>query len=330
MIEKTKTSNLGVVIIGRNEGDRLTKCIKSIGAYPTVYVDSGSTDDSVSNAINLECSIVELDMSIPFSAARARNAGFELITTNNPELEYIQFVDGDCEIVDGWLENGSDHLNKNPDISVVCGRRRERFPDASIYNYFCDIEWNTPVGAAKSTGGDFMVKVSTMKKVGGFNPSVVAGEEPELCYRIRQNGEKIYRIAMDMTLHDANMHYFSQWWKRTERSGHAYAHCAWLHGKETERFRVRALMSILIFGAGIPIIIFYFILTAPIAAAVLATLYPVLVFRVFAKSRDRKSGPLTALYSTSIVLGKIPQSLGVARFFGRQISGRGFKIIEYK
>ena len=43
--------DLGIVIIGRNEGDRLIRCIASVGDEALViYVDSGSTDESVAAA----------------------------------------------------------------------------------------------------------------------------------------------------------------------------------------------------------------------------------------------------------------------------------------
>ena len=324
--------SLGVVVIGRNESDRLIRCIKSIEEFPIVYVDSGSTDGSVSNAQELGCEILELDMSRPFSAARARNAGFELITKKYPELNLVQFVDGDCEVEKGWLEKGCKYLSGNPSISVVCGRRKERFPEESIYNHFCDIEWNTPVGEARSTGGDFMIYVSAIRKVGGFNPLVVAGEEPELCFRLRQCGKKIQRIDEIMTLHDANMHRFSQWWKRTERSGHANAQGAWIHGKTPEKFRVRETLSIVVFGGVIPITIIICIFLHPAIAGMLILIYPLMFLRIKQKLKNRKEVQKHVLnaYIWSILFGKIPQFLGAIRFWWRQILGKSIHLIEYK
>ena len=150
-------NNIGLVAIGRNEGNRLRQCLLSvIGMAQVVYVDSGSTDGSVELAKALNVSVVELDLSIPFTAARARNAGFARLLQVEPQIKYVQFVDGDCEVVEGWLNFAQQQLESQPNVAVVCGRRRERFPEQSIYNQLCDMEWATPIGEAQACGGDSM------------------------------------------------------------------------------------------------------------------------------------------------------------------------------
>ena len=58
-------STIGVVVIGRNEGERLRRCLESLGPHlaATVYVDSGSADGSVALARSLGAETVELDES---------------------------------------------------------------------------------------------------------------------------------------------------------------------------------------------------------------------------------------------------------------------------
>src|SRR5581483_96770 len=169
---------VGVVAIGRNEGQRLRVCLASAlrDCPHVVYVDSGSTDGSVKLARDMGAQVVELDLSTPFTAARARNAGFEKLMSIAPDVDYVQFVDGDCEIVDGWINRALDTFSREPNASVVCGRRRERFPNASIYNTLCDIEWNTAIGKARACGGDALIRVKAFQDVNGYNPSVIAGE----------------------------------------------------------------------------------------------------------------------------------------------------------
>src|SRR3954454_9220341 len=133
-------SDLGVIAIGRNEGERLRRCLGSVvgrAGCVVVYVDSNSTDGSVALAREMGADIVELDMSIPFTAARARNEGLKRLLEIGPQCEFVQFVDGDCEIVAGWLERAANELANNEKAAVVCGRRRGRFPEASVYNRLC-------------------------------------------------------------------------------------------------------------------------------------------------------------------------------------------------
>jgi len=214
-------ADLGCVAIGRNEGQRLVRCLDSLvgRVARVVYVDSGSTDGSVEAARARGVEVVALDTSIPFTAARARNAGVARLREIAPDARFVQLVDGDCEVVAGWLERAHAALSARRELAVVCGRRRERHPEHSVWNRIVDVEWDTPVGDAKACGGDAMMRLDALAAVGGFDPSLIAGEEPELCVRLRAAGWKIERLDAEMTLHDAAMERVEQWWKRTVRSG---------------------------------------------------------------------------------------------------------------
>jgi len=70
------TDIFGVVVIGRNEGERLKRCLRSIPTgYPVVYVDSGSSDDSVAFALSTGAIGDEMDNASGCTGARAGNAG---------------------------------------------------------------------------------------------------------------------------------------------------------------------------------------------------------------------------------------------------------------
>jgi hypothetical protein len=197
--------------------------------------------------------VVELDPTVPFTAARARNAGLEGLLKAAPALELVQFVDGDCEVVAGWLERAQREFATDAGFGVVCGRRRERYPDRSIYNRLCDLEWNvSPFGLVSACGGDALMRVEALRAVGGFDPSLIAGEEPDLCLRLLRLGWKVWRIDAEMTLHDVAMTRFRQWWRRGVRAGHAYAEGAARHGRESERHWVREVRSNWIWGLVLP------------------------------------------------------------------------------
>ncbi|MEM6753550.1 MAG: glycosyltransferase [Cyanobacteria bacterium P01_C01_bin.38] len=325
--------NVGVVVIGRNEGNRLKQCLLSVSKVKTVvYVDSASSDGSVELARSLGVNVVELDLSIPFTAARARNAGFEYLVQIEPTVEFVQFVDGDCVVVDGWLEKALEVLSDRPLVTVVCGRRKEQFPASSVYNLLCDIEWDTPVGEAKACGGDSMMRVSALKQVGGFNPSLIAGEEPELCVRLRQTGGKIMRIDAEMTLHDAQIMYFNQWWKRSIRNGHAYAEGAFMHGQLPEKHWVKESRRIWVWAFILPLLaIASAWATKGISIILLVLAYGLLFSRVYKYAKTKEIPTSDALlYSLFCVLDKFPGVIGQIQFHLSRLLGKKRTIVEYK
>jgi glycosyltransferase involved in cell wall biosynthesis len=339
----------GVVAIGRNEGERLRLCLASVvgRGMTVVYVDSASTDGSVELARSMGAQVVELDMSLPFSAARARNAGFERLVEVAPGVKFVQFVDGDCEVVSSWIERAAAELSARPEAAVVCGRRRERFPEASVYNRLADLEWDTPVGEAKSCGGDAMMRVDAFRGVGGFDPSVAAGEEPELCQRLRGKGHKVLRVDAEMTLHDSAMLHFGQWWKRAVRSGYGAADVAARFGEQG--LFVHHVRSARRWAIGWPLCVVaafmvpLFILSlagvstgialvwAAACTALVAAALPGQMLRLAIKARRRVPDWKTAItYGVLIMLGKWANLVGQMRYSRDRSAGRNTRLIEYK
>lgn len=327
-------SSCGIVVIGRNEGERLRACLASTvtTARPVVYVDSGSTDDSLSLARGFGSGVVELDMRQPFTAARARNAGRASLLATYPALEWIQFVDGDCEVAANWLERAESALANDASLAVVCGRRRERYPDASIYNRLCDIEWNTPVGLADACGGDAMFRARAFDEVGGFDPTLIAGEEPELCFRLRARGWKILRIDAEMTLHDAAMTAFHQWWMRAKRAGHAFAEVSSLHADHPERFWVREARSGIVWGLALPLLL---LTMAPVtrggSLAMLLASHATVARRAERHLLSRGFTQQDArLFGAFCALSKYPAAQGALKYYFSRLSGAQRTLIEYK
>ena len=321
---------VGMVVIGRNEGGRLVRCLEACAREGglTVYVDSGSTDGSPEAAQKLGATVVALDMSIPFTAARARNAGFAALVRLDPATDRVQFLDGDCELAEGWLAAGGAFLDEHPKVAAVCGRRLERFPDASVYNRLCDIEWNTPVGPARAFGGDVMIRVQALLAVGGYREDLIAGEEPELCVRLRRAGGTIWRLDHDMTWHDAGMTRWTQWWRRNLRSGHAFAEGAALHGAAPERHFAAETRRALLWGGALPIVLL--LATAVwMPLAWLWLLYPLQWIRVALKLR-RSGQPVPWLQSMFFLLGRFPEAAGALRFWWGRTTERKSALIEYK
>lgn len=324
----TESDCFGVVLIGRNEGERLRLSLESVLKVTdrVVYADSASTDGSVHLARSLGAKVLELDPSKPLNAARGRNAGFEALCRHFPECRFVLFLDGDCRLVEGFPAKAIAFLNSHEKAAIACGRRFEAFPNASFYNRMADEEWNTPVGEAEACGGDAIVRVDALREIGGFDPELMASEEPEMAARIRARGWQVWRIDAEMSEHDAAIHHFGQWWRRTLRSGYGYAQ-AWRRTQQLPRpINGRILRSAFLWAVGVPaaVAVAALILARPSVLLLLPTLYVLQVFRIALRQGLTMHG-LRA--SSMLMLAKFAEVAGAARFF---LEPRPQHSIEYK
>lgn len=313
------------VLIGRNEGERLRAALESVrgNVRSVVYVDSGSTDDSVALARSMGARVVALDSSAPFSAARGRNAGFEALDA--PDL--LLFIDGDCALEPGFVEVAADALEDRPTLGLVTGWRREIAPDATAYNRLCDWEWHRPAGPIRSCGGDILVRAEAWRAAGGQRPDLIAGEDEEFCLRLAEAGWALERLPVPMTRHDAAMTRFRQWWARAERAGHAFAQVGTFFPDHwrTERRRV------LFYAAALPLAVLAVLPFAPWLAVLLVLAYPVNFFRIAqGLARDGIESPARWKLAGLLVLSKFPNLVGMATYWARRLRGRAMTLIEYK
>lgn len=321
-------SSIAAVAIGRNEGERLRRCLTSLVAQAerVVYVDSGSTDDSVQMARGMGVQVVELDTSVPFTAARARNAGFEALKPDLPD--YVQFVDGDCGVQAGWLASAAAELDARPELGIVTGWRREIHPERSVYNAIADFEWHRPAGEIAACGGDMMVRAAEFDALGGFNPVVIAAEDDEFCARMRKSGKTLWRLPQQMTMHDANMTRFSEWWRRAVRSGHGFAQVGALHPEHFVAERKR----VWVFGAILPAVTLIGLAAGfwPVLL-IAAAAYGLSYFRtVSGLQREGLTRAEAKRLSVLLSLSKIPNFWGMLTYYKRRMTGAEMRLIEYK
>jgi GT2 family glycosyltransferase len=321
--------NICVVAIGRNEGERLKRCLASLStADVLVYVDSGSRDGSVDFALNHSADVIKLNMNVPFTAARARNAGLRRLREMLPDFRYVQFIDGDCELIAGWSERAVSFLESHEDVGIVFGRLRERFPERSVYNWLCDREWDGPLGEARACGGIAMVRASALESAGGFRDDLIAGEEPELCVRLRAAGWRIWRLDTEMAWHDAAMTRFSQWWWRAVRAGYAFAEGAYLHGAPPERHFVWESRRAWLWGIWLPLVCILTGLVFGPCGWSAFLIYPLQILRLIV----RNSGPprQRAILAIFQILARFPEGIGQIKFLRDRLLGRQNAIIEHK
>ena len=307
------------VVIGRNEGARLLACLATLQGRVRrlVYVDSGSTDGSLGAAGARGALAVALDMTQPFTAARARNAGWQALAGDPPE--FVLFLDGDTQLQPGFLDAARAAFADHPAAVVVCGRRREVVPETSVYIRLIDREWNTPIGLARACGGDALMRHAALVQVGGFDPSLIAGEEPDLCWRLRARGGEVWRIEAEMTLHDAALTRWAQWAKRSQRAGHAFAEGWARHGYgHWGRETLRAL----VWGAVLPLVVLALLVVKPGLAGVLALIYPLQAIRLM-----QQGGLAWALVTLA---SKFSEARGVLGYVLDRIRGKQRGLIEYK
>lgn len=323
-------SKVDLILIGRNEGDRLKRCLASAQgqARRVVYVDSGSRDGSVAAAEAAGAEVVYLDLTQPFTAARARHAGFLHLEATGGAAEIIQFIDGDCAIAPGWIETGRAALLADSKRGLVTGWRREIAPETSVYNAMAEVEWHRPAGEITACGGDMMVRREAYLEAGGFDARVIAAEDDELCCRLRKSGWQLWRLPEEMTRHDAAMTRFGQWWQRAVRTGHGFAQVGHLHPEYFQRERLRSW----VWGLGAPLLALVGLMAAPWLAALVLLAYGVSWLRT-AQGLMRHEGLArnTALHHAAyLTLSKFPNLIGMLRFHLRRWAGRDMRIIEYK
>lgn len=315
---------LGAVAIGRNEGDRLKACLRSLVPLcdRVVYVDSGSRDDSVAFARSLGVEVVALDTSTPFTAARARNAGAEALLAGG-DLDLVQFVDGDCRVEADWLDAGVAAMQADPQLGVVTGWRGEIQPEATVYNQMCEVDWRRPAGPIVACGGDMMVRVAAFRQVGGFDSTVIAAEDDEFCLRIGKAGWRLQRLPVQMTWHDAAMTRFGQWWQRTIRNGHGFAQVGAMHPPHFKREQQR----VWVYGLVLPLLFVLGLFTSTWLSVLVLALYGLSFWKTW---RGLAGKPMALHQAALLTLAKIPNLLGMLTFHRRRQRGDDMRIIEYK
>ena len=92
------------------------------------------------------------------------------LKARRPAIRFVQFVDGDCILVDGWLDKALAFFEQRNDTAIVCGRRLGASSDGISLQPLCDLEWDTPPGETWTCGGDALVRVNPSRQWGDFGP----------------------------------------------------------------------------------------------------------------------------------------------------------------
>lgn len=173
-----------------------------------------------------------------------------------------------------------------------------------------------------------MMRATALEAVGGYRDDVIAAEDDELCVRLRAAGWRVWRLDSEMTVHDAAIVRFGQWWRRTLRSGYGFALGAYLHGTPPELHFVWESRRAWLWGLWLPLA----------CLAVSLALWPLglmawLVYPLqFVRQTARNPGPLSHRATLALfqVLARFPEAFGQLKFTRDRLFGRERRLIEYK
>ena len=192
---------ISVVVIGKNEGPRLSACLTSIQSalrvleHEILYVDSCSVDDSLkrARACGARCFLLA-EPQTPAGLGR-------FVGAKEARGEYLLFLDGEMQLQPGFCEKALMRMAATG-CDGVCGIREDVYLRGGEVigrnpNYFrCSNERVCP-----EFGGALMITADALACCGGWSPDTVACEEAELHARLRDAGCRILEIPVPMIVH---------------------------------------------------------------------------------------------------------------------------------
>jgi cellulose synthase/poly-beta-1,6-N-acetylglucosamine synthase-like glycosyltransferase len=302
---------------------------KPFGEVEVFYVDSDSADDSVDRANRAEVRIIQLRPQRP-CAALARNAGWNAATS-----EIVLFLDADTELAPDFVADSIGAF-RDPHIAVVFGDRREGNPRASVFTRVLDLDWLQAPGAADFCGGDAVMRRSALQDVNGFDETLIAGEEPELCWRLRSRGWQVVHVDRTMAAHELGITRLSQYWRRAVRTGYGYAEVSErfrytespLWRAEVKRNRINGVVILLLIMGSL---VLGAMRRSAIPIMVAISIFIALAVRTAVRNRWKGADSVTLfLYGLHSHFQQIPILLGQIKYHWQRWRGVSSELIEYK
>jgi hypothetical protein len=131
-----------------------------------------------------------------------------------------------------------------------------------------------------------------------------------------------------MTIHDAAMYRFSQWWKRMLRSGYGFAQARTIHGAPPERHGVLESRRAWTWGFAIPLFAIILSLATGPWALLLLLAYPLQIVRI--AIMGKRSARQNLFRAVALVLSKFPEVLGQMKYLIDRSRRVQSGLIEYK
>lgn len=319
---KNAADDLSVVVIGLNAAATLDGCLASVRratallgpGVRVIYVDGGSRDGSVEIARRAGAEVIQLVTDRP-TAAKGRNAGWRAATTR-----LVQFVDSDTTLEPDWLVRAVPAIDADPRIAALFGQLHELNPTGSVYNEVCGCDWYIPAGDWRMCGGNALFRLDALREVDGSDEALPAGEEADLCWRLRHRDWRIVCVDALMAHHDLGMAGFGAYWKRAARSGQAYAEVGLRFARTDDPMWLREFLRNLLVPpaalAGAAVLLALFGLAGLGAAAALVAVR--LAWKWLELRKRMPSGRLRALYVAHLTFVRLPLFVGTVQYLIRR------------
>ncbi|HET8800074.1 MAG TPA: glycosyltransferase [Marinobacter sp.] len=179
-----------IIIPCFNEEAHIEKCLLSLNKqtldrnkYEIIVIDNGSTDRSVQISRNLSDQLyIESDLKV----GGVRNFGASKAKGN-----YLIFIDADCTLDNSWLERAKEFFETNGSWVVFGGGCSLPPSPVWIEKYWLLEGANGSSLPKDLIGCSIGISRVLFEKLGGFNSSLLSGEDSELSRRIKLTGKNI-------------------------------------------------------------------------------------------------------------------------------------------
>jgi glycosyltransferase involved in cell wall biosynthesis len=302
---------LSFVVIGYNEGKMLRACLESIRntdlkhiAYEIIYVDGGSNDDSIAIANDFGVDLL-LGGDRRRKAAENRNLG-----AVHSKGRFIQFLDGDMKINRMWTALAYTFINENNNAASVCGYIHET--GSGFIKRVLEIDWVHKAGEVDYCGGAALWRRDIFLQAGGFPEDVSYGEEPCLCWKIRNKLRmKIYLLDKQMVTHDLGFSGIGDYLRRNIRCGETYSEIASHFYRSSDRLYFKESISNFLW-AGLIIMSMVLFFTGPhwLRLSIIACFVLILTrksIQIFQRGHELR---VSIFYALHIYFSKLPLALG--------------------
>jgi mycofactocin system glycosyltransferase len=195
------SSEVTVVVPAHDRPEALDRCLASLGqAAPVVVVDDASVDPMAVSDVCLRHGARLVQRSSNGGPGPARESADGVVAT-----DLVAFVDSDCTVPDGWLDNLAWHF-ADPGVAAVAPRVRpaavapgqERRP---VHRFGLS---HSPLDLGPDEGevgperpvryvptAALVVRRVALHAVGGFDPDLRVGEDVDLVWRMVDAGWRI-------------------------------------------------------------------------------------------------------------------------------------------